>query len=58
MKYRVIKLNCDHILGKCYVESAIQVKKWYGWVTILCVAGEVSYVNDKVKKFLQELEHA
>lgn len=58
MKYRAIKLDYDYIQGKCYIISAIQVKKWYGWVTILYVEGEASYVDDKVKKFLQELEHA
>lgn len=57
MKYRAIKLNSDYLLGKGYLESAIQVKKWYGWVTIRYVEGEASFVENKVKNILQELEH-
>ena len=55
-KYRVKDLSND--IGdvfKCH--KVVQVKKWYGWVTILYVEGEASYVDNKVKKFLQILEH-
>ncbi len=57
MKYRVLNLNCDHLLGKCCIDYAIQVKKWYGWVTIRYIFGELDYVNNKVEKILYELEH-
>ena len=56
MKYRAIKLDCEYLLGECYITCAIQVKKWYGWVTIRYVEGEASFVDNKVEKILQELK--
>ena len=57
MKYRDIKLDCEYLLGECYITCAIQVKKWYGWVTIRYVEGEASFVDNKVEKILQELKY-
>lgn len=52
MKYRKILLDCMPI-GQFYQTYIIQVKKWYGWVTIYKAEGEDAF--DKVKKVLDTL---
>lgn len=55
-KYRTILIHSDYINDLHYVTYIVQVKKWYGWVTIKTVDGPEDDVYDKLDSILNLLD--
>lgn len=52
-KYRTLIVDDDN----GYITQIIQVKKWYGWITIYSVEGSYITVKNKIDKILKELNN-
>lgn len=57
MKYRHRIIACDYVMFRCQTRMIIQVKKWYGWVTIYSIEDEYNEALKKVNFILKELRN-
>lgn len=51
MKYRALEVDNEY----GYSTQIIQVKKWYGWVTIYTISDKFAKAKNKIFKLLSEL---
>lgn len=57
MKYRKIVVNIETYYDEVFYTIDIQVKKWYGWVTIKTMeSNDLKYLNIEADDILDKLE--
>lgn len=56
-KYRYIDVDFNQEDGEDILTRVIQVKKWYGWVTIYTIEDELTAVVNKTVKILKLLQN-
>lgn len=56
-KYRYIDVDFSQEDGEDILTRVIQVKKWYGWVTIYTIEDELTVVINKTVKILKLLQN-
>lgn len=56
-KYRCLNVHCEHCFDVCLLTRIIQVKKWYGWVTIYTIEAPYDEAVEKTDKILKLLKN-
>ena len=56
MKYRKMIVNCDRMCDNCWFTIIVQVKKWYGWVTVKTMeSNDYEYIHNCADEILDKL---